>query len=183
MSLSASSQRLIQAHLDGERMTIPPPHRKRFLPLWVGYVGRRSTCVKRTRGCSRALSHTPAVSVHSQQGAVRRGKRAVWLQNGISLSLNTAQPHCLPTREGAVETANACTLARFLLADVCRLLACSGPRDEESEACGGAGLGRMMEVSRKKWKRRWPALTECHARVLRSTWSKIRRRLVFLPAQ
>jgi hypothetical protein len=133
-------------------MAIPPPHRKRFLPLWVGYVGRRSTCVKRTRGCSRALSHTPAVSVHSQQGAGSRGKRAVWLQNGISLSLNTAQPHCLPTREGAVETANACTLARFLLADVCRLLACSGPRDEESEACGGAGLGRMMEVSRKKWK-------------------------------
>jgi hypothetical protein len=42
------------------------------------------------------------------------------------------------------------------------LLACSGPRDEASEACGGAGLGRMMEVSRKKWKRRWPALTECH---------------------
>lgn len=124
LSLAASSQRLIQAHLDGERMAIPPPHRKRFLPLWVGYVGRRSTCVKRARDCSRALSHTPAVSVHSHQGAVRRGKRTVWLQSGISLSMNTAQPHCLPTRAGVVETANACTLARLLLADVCRLLAC-----------------------------------------------------------
>lgn len=38
-------------------------------------------------------------------------------------------------------------------------------------------LGRMMEVSRKKM--RWPALGEGHARILRSTWLKIRRRLVF----
>ena len=189
LSLAAPVQRLvIQAHLDGERIVLPPPHRKRFLPLWVGYVGRRSAWVKRAhraRGCSRALSHTPAGMSTIIQGAVRRGKGAVWLQNGMSLSMNTAQPLCLSRRDGVVETADAClhTLARLCLADVCRLLACSGPRDEASEACGGAGLGRMMEVSRKKWKRRWPALTECHARVLRSTWSKIRRRLVFLPAQ
>lgn len=38
-------------------------------------------------------------------------------------------------------------------------------------------LGRMMEVSRKKM--RWLTLGECHARILRSTWSMIRRRLVF----
>lgn len=38
-------------------------------------------------------------------------------------------------------------------------------------------LGRMMEVSRKKM--RWPTLGEGHARILRSTWLKIRRRLVF----
>lgn len=33
---------LVQAHLDAERVVVSPPHRKRFLPLWVGYVGRRS---------------------------------------------------------------------------------------------------------------------------------------------
>lgn len=57
----------------------------------------------------------------------------------------------------------------------CLLLAKGPAMRRGVKAC--VVLGRMMEVSRKKM--RWPALGECHARILRSTWLKIRRRLVF----
>ena len=149
------------------------------VPAAVGCVCRASiACVKRDycTGGSRASSHPPAVLFIIIQGAVRRGKRAVWLQSGISLSMNTAQPPCLPTRDGAVETANACQALLGRRWSLACLLACllRAPRSGEARR---VVLGRMVEVSRKKM--RWPALGECHARVLRSTWLKIRRLLVF----